>query len=347
MQTLNDLLSFSALDRSQQSQFQAVVDGKAKPPQALGRIEELAVQLALIQKTTTPQITQPELLVFAGDHGLTRSGVAAFPATVTVSMVDTLLAGKASANAFADVVGAKVRVVDAGVAADLTDRQDLIHAKIAMGTDDASKASAMTHDQAVKALLTGARITSEAIHNGAELICLGEMGIGNSSSAALIISRLAPARLDICVGPGAGHSVEGLAHKQAVLAKAAARSDATDPLEVLAQFGGYEIAMIAGAVLACAKAGVAVIIDGVICSAAALIALRLAPQSHDFCIFAHASVEPGHRVIMQAVNAKPLLDLDLRLGEGTGALLAIPLIKAGCAMMSNVASLQDVLEAAR
>ncbi len=347
MQTLNDLISIPALDRSEQSKFQAIVDGKAKPPQALGRIEELAVQLALIQKTATPLITQPELLVFAGDHGLTRSGVAAFPAAVTVSMVDTLLAGKASANAFAGVVGAKVSVVDAGVAADLADRQDLVHAKIAMGTADASVAPAMTREQAVEALLAGARLTADAIRKGADLICLGEMGIGNSSSAALIISRLAPAPLETCVGPGAGHSPEGLDRKKAVLAKAAARSDTTDPLEVLSQFGGYEIAMIAGAVLACAKAGVAVIIDGVICSAAALIALRLVPQAQDYCVFAHASVEPGHRVIMQALNAKPLLDLDLRLGEGTGALLAVPLIKAGCAIISEVACLQDVLDAAQ
>ncbi len=345
MSKLDTLLAITSLDRTSQRQMQAAVDGKAKPPRALGRIEELAVQLALIQNTPLPAIRQPQLLVFAGDHGLTRSGVAAFPAAVTVSMVETLLAGRASANAFARVVGAQVSVIDAGVAADLSDRQGLIHAKIAMGTQDASELPAMNTDQAVSALLAGASIATQAIANGADLICLGEMGIGNSSAAALIIHRLAPAPLSICVGPGAGHSPEGLALKHKVLAKAAARTDATDPLAVLAQFGGYEIAMMAGALLACAKAGVAVVIDGVICSAAALVALRLAPQAREYCIFAHASVEPGHKVIMDALEVKPLLDLDMRVGEGTGALLVIPLLQASCALLSDVADLKDVLEA--
>lgn len=347
MLELDDLLTIPSLDLTDQPKVQAVVDGKAKPPQALGRIEELAVQLALIQRTIKPQVRQPELLVFAGDHGMTRSGVAAFPAGVTVSMVDSLLTGRASANAFAGVVGAKVSVIDAGVAADLSDRENLIQAKIAYGTEDASLTSAMSQEQAIEALLTGARLAMDAIAKGADLICLGEMGIGNSSSAALIIHRLAPTPLEASIGPGAGHSAEGLARKQAVLKRAAERSGATAPLEVLSQFGGFEIAMMAGAVLACAKAGVAVVIDGVICSAAALVALRLAPQAQDYCLFAHASVEPGHRLTMQALGAKPLLDLDMRLGEGTGALLAVPLIKAGCALMNEVASLEDVLKAAK
>lgn len=347
MHNLENLLSIPALDKGLQQQLQNAVDGKAKPPQALGRIEELAIQMGLIQKTEQPRVDQPELMVFAGDHGMTRSGVAAFPSAVTVSMVDTLLAGKASANAFARVVGAKVGVVDAGVAADLSDREGLIHAKMAMGTNDASVEPAMTVERAAMAILQGASIASEAIDRGADLICLGEMGIGNSSSAALLIHRLAPAPLDNCIGAGAGHSPEGLAHKRAVLAKAAQRTDTSSALEVLAEFGGYEIAMMTGAVLACAKAGVAVVIDGVICSSAALVALRLAPQALEYCVFAHASVEPGHGVMMQALGVKPLLDLDLRLGEGTGALLAVPLIQAGCALINEVANLQDVLEAAR
>lgn len=344
MRKLDSLLAIAALDRAAQPNIQAAIDGKAKPLHALGRIEQLAVQLAIIQKTALPAVSQPHLLVFAGDHGLTRSGVAAYPSAVTVSMVDTLLSGRASANAFARVVGAQVSVIDSGVAADLSDRQGLIHAKIALGTNDACEVPAMSADQAVSALLAGADVAMQAIANGANLICLGEMGIGNSSSAALIIHRLAPAPLETCVGPGAGHSPEGLAHKYRVLAKAAARTDVNEPIDVLAQFGGYEIAMMAGALLACAKAGVAVIVDGVICSAAALIALRLAPQAHDYCIFAHASVEPGHKIIMDALGAKPLLNLGMRLGEGTGALLAIPLLQAACGLLSDVADLKDVLE---
>ncbi|WP_292083190.1 MULTISPECIES: nicotinate-nucleotide--dimethylbenzimidazole phosphoribosyltransferase [unclassified Brevundimonas] len=343
---LTDLFAIAWLDRTLEPALQAGLDAKAKPPGALGRIEELALTLGLIQRGLRPAVERPVLLVFAGDHGLTRSGVAAFPSGVTVAMVDTLLAGKASANAFARVVGAEVRVIDAGVAADLSDRVRLIHAKIAPGTADASVAPAMTSAQAEAALLAGARMAEDAIASGADLIALGEMGIGNSASAALLMHRLGPAPLDDCVGQGAGHSPEGMARKRAVLAQAAARSDAKAPFEVLTQFGGYEIAMMAGAVLAAARAGVPVLVDGFIGTAAALLAVRLAPAARDYCLFAHASAEAGHRLMLKALNARPLLALDMRLGEGTGALLAVPLVQAACALLSEVAELSDVLEAA-
>lgn len=346
MSELTELLTVPSLDRALEPALQQVLDGKAKPPGALGRIEELALRLGLIQQRTRPVVKQPVLLVFAGDHGLTRSGVAAFPSGVTVAMVDTLLAGRASANAFARVVGAEVRVIDAGVAADLSDRAGLVQAKIARGTEDASVEPAMTPPQAEAALVAGSRIAQQAVAEGADLIALGEMGIGNSASAALLMHRLAPAPLDDCVGQGAGHSPEGMARKRAVLARAAARSDATVPFEVLTQFGGYEIAMMAGALLAAAKAGVPVLVDGFIGTAAALLAIRLAPNARDYCLFAHASAEAGHRLMLDALEARPLLELDMRLGEGTGALLAVPLVKAACALLSEVAELAEVLEAA-
>ncbi|MNU88148.1 Nicotinate-nucleotide--dimethylbenzimidazole phosphoribosyltransferase [compost metagenome] len=344
--TLNDLFAVPALVRAPQSVLLQMLDGKAKPPGALGRIEELALTLGLIQQRLKPVVERPLLLVFAGDHGLTRSGVAAFPSGVTVAMVDALLAGRASANAFARVVGAEVQVIDAGVAADLSDRAGLTHAKVAWGTQDASVEPAMTSAQAQAALLAGARVAQAAIADGADLIALGEMGIGNSASAALLMHRLAPAPLDDCVGQGAGHSPEGMARKRAVLAKTAARSDVTAPFDVLTQFGGYEIAMMAGALLASARAGVPVLVDGFIGTAAALLAVRLVPAARDYCLFAHASAEAGHRLMLDAMNARPLLELDMRLGEGTGALLAVPLVKAACALLSEVAELTDVLEAA-
>ncbi|MND98127.1 Nicotinate-nucleotide--dimethylbenzimidazole phosphoribosyltransferase [compost metagenome] len=342
----SDLFAVPGLDRTAQASLQKALDGKAKPPGALGRIEDLSLTLGLIQGRAKPVIERPVLLVFAGDHGLTRSGVAAFPSGVTVAMVDTLLAGKASANAFARVVGAEVRVIDAGVAADLSDRVGLIQAKVASGTGDASLEPAMTPQQAEAALLAGARVADDAIADGADLIALGEMGIGNSASAALLMHRLAPASLDDCVGQGAGHSPEGMARKRAVLAQAAVRSDATAPFDVLTQFGGYEIAMMAGALLAAAKARVPVLVDGFIGTAAALVAVRLAPAARDYGLFAHASAEAGHRLMLDALDARPLLELDMRLGEGTGALLAVPLVKAACALLSEVAELSDVLEAA-
>ena len=346
MSELTDLLSVPTLDRALEPVLQQALDGKAKPPGALGRIEELALTLGLIQQRARPVVKRPVLLVFAGDHGLTRSGVAAFPAGVTVAMVDTLLAGRASATAFARAVGARVRVIDAGVAADLSDRAGLIQAKVAFGTGDASVEPAMTSLQAEATLMTGARVARETIADGADLLVLGEMGIGNSASAALLMHRLAPAPLDDCVGQGAGHSPEGMARKRAVLARAAARSDATAPFEVLTQFGGFEIAMMAGALLAAAKAGVPVLVDGFIATAAALLAVRLSPNARDYCLFAHASAEAGHRLMLEALAARPLLELDMRLGEGTGALLSVPLLRAACALLSEVAELSDVLEAA-
>ncbi|WP_436358009.1 nicotinate-nucleotide--dimethylbenzimidazole phosphoribosyltransferase [Brevundimonas sp. CEF1] len=346
MSDLTDLLTVPVLDRSLQGALKAALNGKAKPPGALGRVEELALRLGLIQGRLIPSAARPVLLVFAGDHGLTRSGVAAFPSGVTVAMVDTLLAGRASANAFARVVGAEVRVIDAGVAADLSGRTGLVQAKVAPGTEDASVEPAMTLAQAEIALLAGARVADEAIADGANLIALGEMGIGNSASAALLMHRLAPAPLGDCVGEGAGHSPEGMARKRAVLAQAAARSVATAPLEVLTQFGGYEIAMMAGALLAAARAGVPVLVDGFIGTAAALLAVRLAPNARDYCLFAHASAEAGHRLMLEVLEARPLLQLDMRLGEGTGALLAVPLVQVACALLSEVAELADVLEAA-
>ena len=347
MTELTDLLSVQSVDQGLREPLRQALDGKAKPVGALGRIEDLALTLGLIQQTLRPTVERPVLLVFAGDHGLTRSGVAAYPAGVTVAMVDTLLMGRASANAFAKVVGAQVQVIDAGVAADLSDRAGLIHAKVAPGTKDASTEPAMTRDQAEAALMQGAAMARAAIEDGADVIALGEMGIGNSASAALLMHRLAPAPLVDCVGQGAGHSPEGIARKQVVLAQAAARSDVTAPLEVLTQFGGFEIAMMAGALLGAARVGVPVIVDGFIGSAAALLAIRLAPNARDYCIFAHASAEAGHRRMLEAVEAQPLLGLDMRLGEGTGALLAVPLLKAACALLSEVAELKDILEAAR
>jgi len=343
--TISHLLDIPALSQSIRPEIEACLDGKAKPPKSLGRLEELAVHIGLMQQCSRPKINDPVLIVFAGDHGLTRSGVAAFPASVTVSMVDSLLTGRASANAIAKVVGASVHVVDAGVADDLTNRDSLIHRKVGRGTNDASVEPAMSLQQAQLALNYGGQVAGEFIDKGADIIALGEMGIGNSSSAALIIHRLSGESLDRCIGPGAGHSDEGMANKRAVLARAADRSNATAPMDVLVEFGGFEIGQIAGAILECAKRRVPVLIDGFICSSAALLAIRLAPQAQDFCIFTHTSAEPGYKAITDALNVRPLLDLDMCLGEGTGALLTVPIIKSACAITTDVATLAEVLGA--
>jgi nicotinate-nucleotide--dimethylbenzimidazole phosphoribosyltransferase len=339
-----DLSAIRPLDRTREAEARARIDAKAKPPGALGRIEDLAVQLALIADGDEPRAIRARLLVFAGDHGLNEDRVSAYPSSVTGAMVATLLAGRASANAFAGAVGAEVVVVDAGVDAKLAPQAGLVDAKVRRGTRNAAREPALTPAEVELALQRGFDIVQAAAAEGVEVFVLGEMGIGNSAAAALILHRLAPAPLADCVGRGAGHDEAGLAHKLAVLARAGARSDATEPLEVLAQFGGLEIIMIAGAVLGAAAARRPVIVDGFISGAGALAAIRLAPGAQDYCVFAHRSAERGHGIMLEALAAEPLLDLGLRLGEGTGGLLALPLVRAAARLLTEVATLEDVLE---
>lgn len=335
------LPTVTPVDLSQAPRLRASIDGKAKPLGALGRIEDLAARLALIAGERP--LDRALLLVFAGDHGLTAEGVSAYPSSVTQAMVATFLAGKASANAFARAVGAELRVVDAGVDAELPSHPNLLAQKVRRGTRNAAVEPALTPEEVDRALEAGARIAREAAAEGFEILALGEMGIGNTASAALLMHRLAPAPLAECVGRGTGHDDAGLAHKLAVLERAAARSDATEPAAVLAEFGGLEIAMMAGAVIGAASARIPVLVDGFIASAAALAAIRMVPAAQDYCVFCHRSAERGHQRMLAALEVEPLLDLGLRLGEGTGALLALPVVRAASRLISDVASLDDVL----
>ncbi|WP_369059456.1 nicotinate-nucleotide--dimethylbenzimidazole phosphoribosyltransferase [Caulobacter sp. 73W] len=336
-------MTIAPLDLSREPQFRALIDGKAKPPGSLGQIEDLAVQLALIADRPDPDGEYALLLVFAGDHGLTESGVSAYPSEVTTAMVATFLADRASASAFARAAGAKVRVVDAGVASDLPEHERLIQAKVRKGTRNAAVEPALTAEEVEQALEHGARIARDVAAEGFDILMLGEMGIGNTASAALIMHRLTPAPLDACIGQGTGHTPEGMARKRAAIQQAADRSDAVAPLDVLAQFGGLEIVMMAGAILGAAQVRRPVVVDGFICTAAALAAVRIEPAVRDYLIFAHRSAEHGHALMLEALDARPLLNLDMRLGEGTGALLALPIIRAAARLLTDVASLDDVM----
>jgi nicotinate-nucleotide--dimethylbenzimidazole phosphoribosyltransferase len=258
-------------------------------------------------------------------------------------MVQCFLAGRASANALAKAVGAEIHLIDAGVATALPPHPGLIDAKIALGTKNAAVEPAMTREQCEAALERGAQIAQEAGRQF-DVIALGEMGIGNTASAALLMHRLAPAPLESCIGMGAGHDASGLARKSAALARAAARSPASAPLDVLSEFGGFETVMMAGAVLGAAAAKKPVIIDGFIATAATLAAIRLNAGVLPYCIFAHRSAEAGHRSMLAAIGTTPpLLDLGLRLGEGTGGLLSIPLLRAAARILTDIASLDDVM----
>lgn len=324
-------------------ELREAVGGKAKPPGSLGRIEDLAVRLGLIQGTAQPRAERATLLLFAGDHGLCEEGVSAYPQSVTTAMVATFLSGRAAASCFARTVGAEVRVIDAGVAADLSEMAGLIHAKVREGTRNAAREPALTLAEVEEALDRGAAEAQRAVQDGADIVLIGEMGIGNTAASALLMHRLLPAPLALCIGRGAGHDEAGIARKQEVLARAAARSDATSPVSVLSEFGGLEIVMMAGAVLGAARERRPVLVDGFIATVAALVAIRLAPDVERCLVYAHRSAEAGHDLLLRSLGVTPLLDLDLRLGEGTGGLLALPLLRAATAMLSGMASLEEVL----
>jgi nicotinate-nucleotide--dimethylbenzimidazole phosphoribosyltransferase len=330
-------------DRTVEPAIRARIDGKAKPPGSLGRVEDLATQLALIWHPEPPRADKATLLVFAGDHGLTAEGVSQYPPAVTPAMVRTFLAGRASANAFAAATGVAIKVIDAGVAIDLPDHPNLTPAKVRHGTANAAREPAMTLAEAEAALDHGHRIASQAIDAGADVIAIGEMGIGNSASAALLMHRLTGAPLHECVGAGAGQDEAGMARKLAALERATARTSATAPLDVLSEFGGLEIAMMTGAIFGAAQRRRPVVIDGFIAGAAALVAVRMRPAIQDYCVFAHRSAERGHGLLLRSINATPLLDLGMRLGEGTGAVLAIPILRAAARLLNDVADLEDVL----
>lgn len=335
-----------APDPALAARLRIAVDGLAKPPGSLGRLEDLAIRLGTITGTAAPRMERATLLIFAGDHGLCEEGVSAYPSAVTAAMVRTLLAGRASANAIASAIGAGIVVVDIGVAADLPAHPGLVDAKVRRGTRNAAREPALTPQEVAAALAAGAAAAERAIDEGADIILLGEMGIGNTAASALLMHRLLPAPLDVCIGPGAGHDPEGLARKRAVLARAAARTGASEPADILAEFGGLEILGMAGAVIEAASRRRPVVVDGFIAGVAALVAIRLRPGVRDHLVFAHRSAETGHARLLEDLGAEPLLDLGLRLGEGTGGLLAVPLLRAASRLLTDVATLDEVLAGA-
>ncbi|HTH58660.1 MAG TPA: nicotinate-nucleotide--dimethylbenzimidazole phosphoribosyltransferase [Paraburkholderia sp.] len=340
--SLHDLLDIEPLDTSLRDALQRVIDTKTKPPGSLGRLESLALQLGMIQRTRHPRIERPAMIVFAGDHGIAHEGVSPYPQAVTVQMVANFLAGGAAINAFSGVAGLELEIVDAGMATPLPASPKLIDAHVARGTRNFAHERAMTRDEAVQALEAGAARVRHHAALGTNVIGFGEMGIANTSSAACLMSRLCGVPIDECVGRGTGLDDAGVARKRDVLAAALERHpDAREPLDVLATFGGFEIAMMTGAFLAAAKARMAIVVDGFIASSALVVADALARNVRDYCVFAHASNEAGHRRMLDYFGARELLSLDLRLGEGTGAALAVPLLRAAAAFVNEMASFES------
>ncbi|MDR1646522.1 MAG: nicotinate-nucleotide--dimethylbenzimidazole phosphoribosyltransferase [Zoogloeaceae bacterium] len=335
--------------------LQYKIDHKTKPIGALGALEALALQAGLLQNTLTPALRAPHLLVFAGDHGAAQAGISAYPQEVTAQMVANYLAGGAAINVFCRQNGLTLAVVDAGLAHAVpalptqTQAQastpEFIRVPIAAGTANYLVQPAMTAEERDLALARGRAIVADLARKGCNTLALGEMGIGNTGAASLIAHALTGVALADCVGRGTGLSDTGLAQKRLLLTQAFARAGFTAgrvaPLTALAEFGGFEIAMMTGALLAGAEAGMILLLDGFITGAAALVAARLVPEVRANYVFAHRSAEPGHQAVLAALDAQPLLDLGLRLGEGTGAALAFPLLSAAVAFLNEMASFAD------
>lgn len=335
-------IAISPVDPDLGGRIRHAIDVKTKPPGSLGRIEGLAHQIALAQNREDPSIDPPHLLLFAGDHGIVAEGVSAWPQEVTAQMVLNFLGGGAAANVFAKTTGCGITVADAGVASALPDDPGLVRAGIRQGTRNALNEDALTADEVAAALRFGADLAIARVEAGARAIAIGEMGIGNTASAALVSHALTGIDLTALTGPGAGLATEGVSRKAEILGRAAARRPgrlaATDALTA---FGGLEIAAMAGAAIGAASHRVPVVVDGFIATAAALAALTARPEVRPYIVFSHRSEEPGHRLVLEALDASPLLDLDLRLGEGTGALLALPLLRAACAMLTDMATFES------
>lgn len=319
-----------------QARLQTLLDNKTKPLGSLGRLETLAVQIGMALGTESPVLKQPQLLVFAGDHGLAQRGVSAYPSDVTWQMVENFLAGGAAVSVLARQHGLNLGVVDCGVRHDFASRPGLHLCKVAHGTADSFEGPAMSIQQCEQAMQNGVELLRGLPGN---VVLLGEMGIGNSSAAALLMARFTGHGIAECTGAGTGLNALAVERKAGILQQVLNQhANAHTPLEILAAMGGFEIATMVGAVLQAASERRVVVVDGFIATAAVLVAHALCPDVLPYCVFAHQSGEQGHSKMLKYLKAQPLLDLGLRLGEGSGAALAWPLLVSACSILRDMAS---------
>jgi nicotinate-nucleotide--dimethylbenzimidazole phosphoribosyltransferase len=352
MNELKEILSaITPPDRKLFKKAREKLDQMAIPRGSLGRLEECAQRVVAISGTMKPSITKKTIVVFAGDHGVVEEGVSAFPQNVTAQMVANFIKGGAGINVLARHTGAKVLVVDMGIAGEIDLQAGLLLKKIARGTHNMRKGPAMTRAQALEGILTGCTIAEDLKSHKTEIIGTGDMGIGNTTSSSAIVALLTKGTVEEVTGRGTGVS-DALLRRKIDVIKAAIETnkpDPADPLDVLSKLGGFEIAGIAGLIIGSASCHIPVVIDGFISSAAALVAVSLNPIIGEFLFAAHQSVEPGHRIVLNTLGQKPLLDLSMRLGEGTGAALGIGIVEAGVKVLREVLTFQEagVQEAVR
>ncbi|QDH80777.1 nicotinate-nucleotide--dimethylbenzimidazole phosphoribosyltransferase [Echinicola soli] len=330
------------LDHSLEKALQQKIDLKTKPIGALGDLENLALHIGLVQQSLSPSLKHPHILVFAGDHGIAKENlVNPYPQEVTYQMVMNFLEGGAAINIFAKQHHLALKVIDAGVNYDFTDQPNLIHAKIAKGTANYLHGPAMTEEQCLGALQKGAELVDQVYQEGCNVIGFGEMGISNTSSAALIMHTICGLPLQECVGKGTGTNDNQQKIKLQTLSKAIRlhnQIDKKNPVQILSTFGGFEIAQLCGAMLKAAERKMVILVDGFITTAAVLVAKTIDANLLSYCIFTHCSHEKGHAAMLEYFKAKPLLRLGMRLGEGSGAALAYPLVASACGFLNEMAS---------
>ncbi|MDO7085438.1 nicotinate-nucleotide--dimethylbenzimidazole phosphoribosyltransferase [Pseudocolwellia sp. AS88] len=341
-------MEINAVDIKFETEIKDKINQKTKPVGSLGQIEDIALQLASIQSNKAGKlisnitINKPVAVIFAGEHGISEERISIAPSCVTRQMVQTFLTGNAAINCFCTANNIDLKIVDAGIVEPITKAYpNLINMRLGAGTKNFVNESAMTDEQVELGLSYGEQVVTPIIENGTNLLIFGEMGIGNTSSATAITSRLIFADVDLCVGVGTGITAEQLFKKKSLIEKALKRFSSNAPLTVLKEVGGFEIVEMTGAILAAAKAGISILVDGFIVSTAALLACRINNNVRDYLIFAHESDEFGHQLLLAHLKAKPLLNLGLRLGEGTGAAIALPLLKSAAAFYNNMASFED------
>ncbi|MFH1651493.1 MAG: nicotinate-nucleotide--dimethylbenzimidazole phosphoribosyltransferase [Chloroflexota bacterium] len=337
------IASIAPLDTEAAAAARTRQDNLTKPPGSLGRLEELSIQLAGIQGRAIPQIKHKAVIVMAGDHGVVAEKVGNWPQEITAQMVANLLAGGAWINVLSRQAGARVVVVDMGVAADLPAGKGLVARKVARGTGNIRRGPAMTPAQAQQVVETGIEVINAEAASGLDIVGTGDMGIGNTTPSSAICAVLTDSSVREVTGRGTGLTDEQLAHKVAVIEEALKQNhpDPARPLEVLAGVGGFEIGGLTGVILGAAARRIPVMIDGFISGAAALVAAALAPAVRDYLIAAHLSAEPGHQIMLRHLGLKPLLTLEMRLGEGTGAALGIMLAEASARVLAEMATFAE------
>ncbi|UKJ06288.1 nicotinate-nucleotide--dimethylbenzimidazole phosphoribosyltransferase [Solitalea lacus] len=322
-------------------EIQHKIDFKTKPLGALGNLETIACRVSAIQQTLNPELINPHIVVFAADHGIAQSGVSKYPQEVTYQMVLNFINGGAAINVFSGQHNIELKIVDAGVKGCFNDCPSVIDMKIAEGTRNFANEPAMSIKEAELAINRGAALVKEIAQTNCNIIGFGEMGIANTSSAAVIMHKITEIPLNLCVGRGTGLDDEKLVEKCKVLEAAASKYQPQQPMEVLSTFGGFEIAQITGAMLQAAEERMVILIDGFIATSALLIAQAINPAVLEYCIFCHQSDESGHKLMLEFLNAEPILKLNMRLGEGTGAALAYPIIQSAVNFMNEMASFES------